>query len=323
MFGRRISKVPGKRLGIEPLESRWLMAVGDLRMATYNVLGHDGSPSAQLGQVLQAIGSETVAGRSRPIDLLAIQESQLQSTTTANVVNQLNSIYGAGVYSRGTLNGASLSGDETVGLVYNTQTLVLLGEAGIGTPSSSGAARQTIRYHLQPIGLSSEHAFYVYNSHYKASATAEDEARRAVEANSIRADADALGQGTLIVYAGDFNMRSSSEAAFQKLISPGNGQALDPIGRLGTWHNNPSFVDVFTQAPAVSPPPGFVGGGLDDRFDFQLLTGEWFDGVGLEYIPGSYRTFGNNGSVAMNQSINHGSNTALPGLPNRRRFWIY
>ncbi len=29
----------------------------------------------------------------------------------------------------------------------------------------------------------------------------------------------------------------------------------------------------------------FVGGGLDDRFDFQLLTGEWFDGVGLEYIP--------------------------------------
>ncbi len=69
----------------------------------------------------------------------------------------------------------------------------------------------------------------------------------AVEANSIRADADALGQGTLIVYAGDFNMRSSSEAAFQKLISPGNGQALDPIGRLGTWHNNPSFVDVFTK----------------------------------------------------------------------------
>ncbi len=59
------------------------MAVGDLRMATYNVLGHDGSPSAQLGQVLQAIGSETVAGRSRPIDLLAIQESQFQSTTTA------------------------------------------------------------------------------------------------------------------------------------------------------------------------------------------------------------------------------------------------
>ena len=306
-----------RRLGCESLEVRRLLAVGDLRMVSYNVLGHDGSPSSELGLVLQAIGNEVVAGRSRPMDLLAIQESQFQNTTTANVVSQLNSVYGSGVYSRGTLNGASLSGDETVGLVYNTQTLVLLGEVGIGTPSSSGAARQTIRYHLQPVGLSSEHSFYVYNSHYKANATAEDEARRAVEATSIRADADSLGQGTLIVYAGDFNMRSSSEAAFQKLLASGNGQALDPIGRLGTWHNNSSFVDVFTQAPSVSPPPGFVGGGLDDRFDFQLLTGEWFDGVGMEYIPGSYRTFGNNGSVAMNQSINSASSSALPGLPNR------
>lgn len=306
-----------RRCLFEGLEDRQLLAVGDLRMVSYNVLGGDGTPSAQLGTVLKAIGDEVVGGLSRPIDLLAIQEAATQTTTTAQVVSQLNAIYGAGTYSRGNLNGDSLSGNETVGLVYNTQSLQLLNETAIGTPSSSGMARQTIRYQLQPIGLSSEHVFYVYNSHYKANATVQDEARRAVEAAAIRSDSDALGQGKLIIYAGDFNMRSSSELAFQTLIGAGNGQGQDPLGRLGTWHNNSSFVDVFTQAPSINPPSGFVGGGIDDRFDFQLLTGEWFDGSGLEYAAGTYRSFGNNGSVAMNQSINHSNNTALPGLANR------
>jgi hypothetical protein len=42
---------------------------------------------------------------------------------------------------------------------------------------------------------------------------------------------------------------------------------------------------------------------LDDRFDFQLVTGEFLDGEGLNYIPDSYHAFGNNGST-FNQNIN-------------------
>ena len=41
-----------------------------------------------------------------------------------------------------------------------------------------------------------------------------------------------------------------------------------------------------------------------DRFDFQVSTGELFNGSGLEYLSGSYHTFGNNGSVAVNHDIN-------------------
>ena len=40
-----------------------------------------------------------------------------------------------------------------------------------------------------------------------------------------------------------------------------------------------------------------VGSGLDDRFDFQLVTGEFLDGAGLNYINNSYHSFGNNGST--------------------------
>ena len=41
------------------------------------------------------------------------------------------------------------------------------------------------------------------------------------------------------------------------------------------------------------------------------------DGSGLEYRPGSYHSFGNNGTVPLGHSINESSNTALGGLANR------
>jgi hypothetical protein len=42
---------------------------------------------------------------------------------------------------------------------------------------------------------------------------------------------------------------------------------------------------------------------MDDRFDLQLMTGEFLDGEGLSYIPGTYRAFGNNGTT-FNVNIN-------------------
>lgn len=305
-----------RRLSYELLEHRRLLAIGDLRIVNYNVRGFDGTPSTDVGTVLSAIGSEVYGGRVRPLDLIAIQEVQTQATTTQSVVSQLNAIYGAGRYGRGNLNGASLSGNETIGLIYNTQTVQLLSEVGIGTPSNTTAARQPIRYKLRPIELPLGNDFYLYNSHYKASDTSSDRLRRNAEAIAIRADADALGSAN-IIYAGDFNIKSSTEASYQTLLATGAGQAVDPINRPGNWNGNSSFRDIFTQAPAFNAPTGYVGGGINDRFDFQLLTSEWLDGVGLEYAPGSYRTFANNGTVVVNGSINDPSNTALPGFANR------
>ncbi len=315
----RILNVRRSFLSFESLEMRRLLALGDLRIVSYNILAFDGSPSSDLGTVLQAIGNETINARARPIDVLAIQEVRTQITSTAAVVSQLNAIYGPNVYSRGNLNGTSTSGNETVGLVFNTQTVQLINELGVGTHSTNGAPRQTIRYQLRPVGLPLGNDFYVYNSHYKASPGSDNEARRQVEALSIRANSNALPQGTHIIYAGDYNIQSSSEDSYQTLLASGNGQAFDPINTPGVWNNNSSvaFRSLFTQAPLQNAPNGFVGGGLDDRFDFQLLTGEWTDNLGLEYFANSYRVFGNNGSLPRNSSINSTSNTALTGMANR------
>ncbi len=290
----------------------------NLRIVSYNIAssGGNGAPRAGLNTILEAIGSEVVAGIARRIDLLAIQEVASQATTSAAVAALLNSLYQTTVYAFGTLNG-SATGAGTQGVVYNRQTLQLLGETRVGTAGSGGQERQTIRHWFQPVGAAASTQFYVYNSHWKAGDDADGRDGRLTEAERIRADADALGNDKNIIYVGDFNLYRSSEPAFGEITSIGDGQAVDPADRVGNWHNNASFVDIFTQAPTISNAGGFAGGGLDDRFDFQLVSTELTDTVGLDYRLGSYHTFGNNGTAPFNGDINDPISTALTGLANR------
>ena len=283
-----------------------------LRIVTYNVAASQGSgqPRSGLDTILAAISSETFAGRTDRIDVLALQEVQSQTTTTAAVVSLLNGLYGGGTYARGSLNGSGL---YTVGVVYDTTALSLVEEVAVTT----GGPRQTIRYRFEPAAGSAADGFYLYNSHLKASSDSTSESTRAAEATAIRANADALGDGVSVLYVGDFNLYTSNEVAFQTFVGAGNGQAFDPINSPGNWSGSSSFRGIFTQSPSSTGSGELVGGGLDDRFDFQLVSGEVLDGSGFDYLPNSYRAFGNNGSVAVNGSINSGSNTALAGLSNR------
>src|SRR5262249_4584260 len=137
--------------------------------------------------------------------------------------------------------------------------------------------------------------------------TSEDAARRNVEAQAIRANADALGNGVNIVYAGDFNLYTNTEAAYATLVAAGNGQAVDPTGT-ANWVGS-SGAARHPQSPAVTAAyPGQITGGMDDRFDFQLVSGELTDGSGLEIAGSSYRELGNNGTT-FNEAINDASNT--------------
>lgn len=312
-----------------------------LRIVSYNTATGNptGVNTARPGMeiVLAAIGEETINGIARPIDVLLLQEQYstdmgddaLDDVATQSFVDLMNGIYGTPEfptpYARGIVDAATshpegLGGGP--GIVYNTQTIQLIAENRFGTVSGAAQARSTLRYQLRPVGLGSDAGFYVYNSHYKSDSGSDDLNRRLVEATSIRTDptygSDALGEGAHVLYVGDFNMQSSNEAAFQALIASGPGQAHDPINRLGSWSENATFADIHTQAPCLSSCNGLTFGGMDDRYDFQLMTGELLDGNGFSYIgpnvPGmsglqhSYRAFGNNGTT-YNDNINDPSNT--------------
>ncbi len=310
----------------------WACAVSNaraqLRIVTYNTATANTDFDAFTARpgsdtVLEAIGNENVGGIAKPIDVLLLQEQHFMATSTQSFVDVLNDIYdpiNRTMYARSNINGAASadfffegSGGRP-GLVYNTQTVELVNEVAFGTANGSNQARQTLRYQLRPAGYDSAADFFVFNNHYKAGTSSSDRDRRLIEAQGVRTSADALGEGTHIIYAGDFNVRSSFESSYAELLSAGNGQAFDPIDTPGSWNNssNPTIKRTHTQSPASSSQfPGQVTGGVDDRFDFQLVTDEFLDDEGLSYIPGSYRAFGNNGTHGnFNQAITTGTGAA-------------
>lgn len=291
-----------------------------MRIVTYNTA--EGAP-AGLSTILPAIGEQLRNGIAKPIDVLSLQEQTTPATTTQDIVNLLNAYYGAGTYARG-VQIATSTGAGRPAIIYNTQTVQLISEDRASTASTTGGPRQTMRYQFRPIGYDAAADFYVYSSHLKASqgtdsgASVSNPDRRNAEMIQVRANADALGQGASLIYTGDLNLYSSTEPAYQTLLSAGPGQAIDPLNPSNatqSWDNNSSFASFHTQSPCVSSTGNCgVGSGMDSRFDFQLSTAEVHDGEGFDLIPGSYHTFGNNGST-YNQAVNSGSNTVtFPGV---------
>ncbi len=287
-----------------------------LRVVTWNTNGgaRDGT-----ADVLEAIGLEVRNGFAKPIDVLSLQEQNTQDT--ASIVAALNGRYGAGVYQAAPQPANALSsGAGLPALIYNSQTVDLLESIAFGVVNTSAQARSTLRYKIIPEGYGDDASFYLYSNHYKASQGGSNEARRNVEATALRANLDALGQGTSAVLSGDFNIYRSSEPSYLTLTSSGAGQAFDPIDTPGNWHDNSAYRIVHTQSPSTSSLfPGQVTGGMDDRFDFQLVTDELLDGEGLDYLSGSYRTFGNNGTHNLNGDITSGSGAAAPVLAALRK----
>ena len=285
---------------VEILETRRLLAA--IRVASYNVL--QGSPNTSAEQayyttILEAIGNETKAGITRPVDLLVLQETNAGSVSSLESI--LDSLY-ADDYA--TILSPSYSG-LAYGFVYNTASLQLLSSTNL---TGGGFTRPPLRGHFDVIGSSADDDdFFVYSTHLKADPGGASE--RGIEAALLRADADALGEGENVLIVGDFNMKTSFEAAYQTLTSGGPGQVHDPINQPGNWNDNPQFKEWHTQDP---------GANMDDRFDLQLISGELLTPGGLDYVVGSYRVFGNNNTHSLGGTLTGtgASATVLNALRN-------
>lgn len=283
------------------------LAAAQIRIATYNTetaFNANGNTNPGLQTVLQGIGNENFNGIGKRIDILSLQEQNNNTgTTTLQVLNMINALYGAGTYAKGSLISGATSSPNTdsSAVVYDTTKLTLVNETLVGTPNVNGMPRQEIRYQFRPVGYGANSDFYVYVGHWKALGTQSDMDRRNVEAQTLRTNANALTAGSRVIYSGDFNLTGgTSEDAWATITAAGNGQGIDP--KNGSWAN----VNLTWSTT-----------GLGSRLDFVMNTPPTSDGRGFSYIANSYRTFGNNGTTPLGSAATSGSNTALPGLPNR------
>jgi hypothetical protein len=286
------------------------IAVAQLRVVTYNVAQLQGDP-ANLENVFAAMHDDDKPGFAVPVGVFVFQE--VLSTNVATLQAIINNAAPPGVtYALGTYtnnNEDDFGGAQA--MFYRTDLLAENAAAHIDT--YTGAGRRTDRWKLELLGYSaSAAAFYIYSSHLKADTGAANQQERLTGATTIRNNADALGANQHILYCGDYNLYSNGEPAYLHMLSTGNGQALDPLGT-GSWAGATNALK-HSQSPRLNPGGGLIGGGLDDRFDFQFSTAAVHDnaGIALMNVPFVYRGLGNDGQH-YNVAINSGSNSYYPG----------
>ena len=145
--------------------------------------------------------------------------------------------------------------------------------------------------------------------------SAGDAIERANQTEALMAYIEARGIDNYI-FAGDLNIDSSLETAYQNLINSNDPDFsfIDPVDAAGTWHNNPSFSDYHSQSTRYGDTNEgcFAGGGLDDRFDITLISPYISVGVnGVTYVPNSYEVVGQSGND-YNQELQTIGNQVVP-----------
>lgn len=155
----------------------------------------------------------------------------------------------------------------------------------------------------------------VFVTHLKASRGFDNMEKRLNSVENFTRELDRLPKDSFVLFAGDFNFYTSNEPGFQKIIAENNSiQLIDPINRLcpafpndgidyfnennfdSTYFwNNESFADVHSQSTRNGQVNGDgSGGGMDDRFDFIMMSKNFTTSSTLSYKTDSYKTVGNN-----------------------------
>lgn len=135
-------------------------------------------------------------------------------------------------------------------------------------------------------------------AHLKSSGGANNENKRRDMVYNAMNYLDSYGDNNNYLFMGDFNVYSSSEPAYQLLINYTNPEInfYDPIETPGDWHNNYSYRFIHTQSTHKTQNGCASYSGMDDRFDFILLSNNIMQGLmDVEYIEGSYTTIGQDG----------------------------
>ncbi len=213
----------------------------------------------------------------------------------------------SGNYTRASTQGEYLTSQ----IYYNSDKITLLKEYFI-----SGYPRKVHTYKFyynSPDLLDGDTAyFYCFVAHLKAGSGSDEEEDRANSTKNVMDYIGELGAGNYL-FMGDLNLYSNEEVAYQNLVNSENSNLKfnDPVEVAGEWHNAEEYADYHTQSTFYSGSCG-AGGGLDDRFDFILLSDYIMENSDkVKYISGSYTTVGQDGDH-FNNGLSYQGNSSVP-----------
>lgn len=232
-------------------------------------------------------------------DILIVQEMYSQvgmNGFLSNVLNHQGDSFSAGTFIDGP--------DTDRGCFYSKEKFTF-----ISNKPSKTQLRDINEFTLvyKPTG----DTLRVFGAHLKASTGSDNVAARAADVDSLRKYTNSLPGNAQYVIVGDFNIYSSNETGYKKLLdsTTGTGFFIDPLKLTGTF-NNITYAKYHTQSPRVRSFQGGATGGMDDRFDYILYSKAIREKGQIDYVENSTIAYGNDGQH-YNDSINRMPNTAV------------
>ncbi|MBK9404954.1 MAG: T9SS type A sorting domain-containing protein [Ignavibacteria bacterium] len=277
------------------LKSNDIYSQDTVKVMTYNLLNYNGS-------VVKDNSFRKIVKYSNP-DILVAEEVISQSAVN-NMLGNVMNFYTPGLYSAGTFfNGY----DTDNAIFFKSSKFTFLYNFVIQT---------TLRT-INLFGLvhnQTGNTIKLLAVHLKASNSTSDQQQRLSEVNALRSFTNSLPNGDEFAVLGDFNIYTSTEPAYQRLLQTevgSEGHFIDPLNLSGTW-NQSSYAPFHTQSSRIRAlSDSGSTGGLDDRFDMILNSKGMTEEGGIKYIPGSLKPLGNDGNH-YNDSINQRPNTSVP-----------
>ncbi len=266
-----------------------LSAQESIRSMFYNVLNFPSAYPQDREFILKNIVEEV----NPDILMICELESEIGADRILTALNSINDEYARAPF----IPSASEDFDHQQMIFYKRKKIKLQYSEAIATD-----VRDVNYYELKIKTADSATdplIIHTFVTHLKSS---QGNANRQLRMESVQKFIDRtenLPADAFVIFAGDFNFYNHNEPGYQLITNPTNDiPMIDPSGRVGSWHANRNFMDVHTQSTRVSSG-GFgsgAGGGMDDRFDFIMISSNMENNPKLEYVPSSYVAYGNNGN---------------------------
>lgn len=249
----------------------------------------------------------TIIGYLQP-DIVCVNELDNSNTAADNLLNNAFNQDGRTYYQRANLSGTSYTANM---IYYDSRKFAFDYDYYIWADP-----RRVNGYKMH---FKSDDGVVRYitfiASHLKAGTDSDDATKRANATQNIINHVAGQGAGNYVVI-GDLNLYGSSETAYQNLLDPTNSsyKFYDPVNQSGEWSGSYTYRYYHTQSSHDNSNGCAVGGGMDDRFDFILISGDVKNGTNhYEYVANSYTTVAQDGQH-FNQSITDGYNSS--GVPS-------
>lgn len=154
-------------------------------------------------------------------------------------------------------------------------------------------------------------------AHLKAGTGSDNEGKRKIMAENTMRYLENNYRECNVLIMGDFNLYTSTEGAYKAFTNSTtypNSYFIDPVYPygVGSWNSNSNYREYHTQSTHKDNDSDcHSSGGMDDRFDFILMSENIYGGRdGIHYIGGSYNALGQDGNH-FNKSINYPTNASV------------